>query len=157
MRYIAHVTLTTGHSARSTREDVAPDTLAVLVPWLRNALSAGRAIHIPGASDGCSALVMQQDGALLVTVYGPQPDIGVPAPLATFGVASRSRHAHKLWEMLRGQPWVLPSLLMPGAPWCAVVPYPSLLAHSEAAEWLGDFERCVAWAWVTKQPDLVGL
>ena len=38
------------------------------------------------------------------------------------------------------------------APWLAVITHPTLAAHLGATEWLGDFERCVAWAWITRHP-----
>ena len=33
----------------------------------------------------------------------------------------------------------------PRAPWCGVLCHPALFLRPDAAEWLGDFERCVAW------------
>lgn len=155
MHYITHITLTTGHVAHQGREDVSDATLAVVVPWLRAALSSGQPEPIPAVPGGYAAVALQQDGALVVTVYGPSPDIGQRMPLATFGVAARSRHASMLWDMLmHTQPAVLPRLQQPGTPWCAVVPYPMLLDHPDAAEWLGDLERCIAWAWATCTPDV---
>ena len=38
--------------------------------------------------------------------------------------------------------------MTPEPPWCAVEIHPALALYPAAAEWLGDFERCVAWAWV---------
>jgi hypothetical protein len=155
VHYIAHITLTTGHIARQQRADVSDAALATLVPWLADALATGQRTPLPWLPGGCSALALQQDGALVVTVYGPDPNIGKPVALATFGVAPRSRSAPPLWDMLmRTQPYVIAGLSMPAAPWCAVVPYPVLVAHPDAIEWLGDLERCVAWAWASRHPGL---
>ncbi|UNU01215.1 hypothetical protein [Xanthomonas translucens] len=155
MHYITHITLTTGHIARQQRGDVPDAALAALLPWLAGALSSGHPTPLPWLPGGYSALALQQDGALVVTVYGPDPDTGQPEPLTTFGVAPRSRSAAPLWDMLmRTQPYVIAGLSMPGAPWCAVAPYPTLVAHPDAIEWLGDFERCAAWAWASRHPGL---
>lgn len=155
MHYISHITLTTGHVANHGRAVVSDAALAVVVPWLAEALTSLEPLPIPGVTGDFAALALQQAGALVVTVYGPQPDIGRREPLASFGVAVRSRQAGKLWDMLmQTQPGVIRGLQPPGVPWCAVVPYPALLAHGDALGWLGDFERCVAWAWVTRNPSI---
>ena len=50
----------------------------------------------------------------------------------------------------------------PAEPWCAVLIHLTLaLADPSASAWLGDFERCVAWAWVHRaagddEPDDTG-
>lgn len=46
------------------------------------------------------------------------------------------------------------SMDQPDAPWCAVVLHPSLSAYRGDVEWMGDFERCIAWAWITRRPAL---
>jgi hypothetical protein len=38
----------------------------------------------------------------------------------------------------------------PQTPWCAAKLMPGLSAYPAAAMWLGDMERCVAWAWIEK-------
>src|SRR5574337_28175 len=42
----------------------------------------------------------------------------------------------------------------PAAPWLAVAVHESAAAHPEALVWLGDLGRCMAWAWITLEPDL---
>jgi len=153
MQYITHLTLTTGHVARQQRADVSDEMLAVLVPWLRHALTSAAPQPVP-QTEGYQARAVAQGGSLVVTVYAPTPDVGPALPLLTFGVAARSRHAPMLWELLTRQPCVQEGLRQPPAPWCGVVLYPALAGHLTATEWLGDFERCVAWAWVTRNPGL---
>lgn len=153
MHYVHHITLTTGHMARQDRAGVSDATMARLVPWLRNALATPVAVAIPD-TDGYMARAHVADGALVVTLYAPRPDIGEPMPLLVFGVAVRSRHSAQLWALLLEQPGVLKDVREPGTPWCAGVPFPALLSHPAALEWAGDFERCVTWAWATRHPDL---
>lgn len=163
--YIAHVTLATGHLRRSSRAEVSDDTIAVLVPWLASARAAGSIpTHLPGAAfAGFTAKVLVEHGSLVCTVYGPAarfPSLaGMEAaqdgvPLVTFGVAQRSRHSKALWAALVAVSDVPPRCAMPDSPWCGVVLHPPLPAFPDAAEWLGDFERCVAWAWISRNTHL---
>ena len=46
------------------------------------------------------------------------------------------------------------ALQAPGTPWCAVALHPGFLEQHGASAWIGDFERCIAWAWLTRNPDL---
>lgn len=152
--YIAHLTLNTGHMARALREDVADQAMIYVREWLADAIASGRPEPIPGLKKPYTAQALQADGALIVTVYGPAPEVGRPHPLVTFGVAPRSRQASRLWDMLTQQPGVKPGLQQPGTPWCAAIVQPGLVMHTGARRWLGDFERTVAWAWATKHPDI---
>ncbi len=151
--YLDHITLTTGHRVRQDRARVSDAVTAVMAPWLQDASTRGAPVLIPGL-DGYKAKVLSHDGALIVTVYGPDPDIGRAHALCTFGVAVRSRHAQALWDMLMQQPGVRPDLQQPGAPWLASVPYAALITDLDAARWMGDFERTCAWAWVTRNPTI---
>jgi hypothetical protein len=42
----------------------------------------------------------------------------------------------------------------PDAPWCAVAIHPSIMMHFDVMGWIADFERCCAWAWITRKPSL---
>ena len=159
--YINHTTLTTGHNARTSRADVADEALAVVAPWLLSVVGSGQKSPLPVPTlSHFSAMAYVQDGGLVVTVYGSsgphQP--GKPAsadiPLVTFGVAQRSRHSEPLWAMLLANFERAPGLGQPATPWCAVAVHPSITAHADAIGWLADFERCVAWAWITRNVQL---
>lgn len=160
--YINHLTLSTGHLARTSRADVHDDGLATVAPWLQAALDSGDAVPLPmPALCHHSAKCLVQDGALVVTVYGPagphkpgQRHAGATMPLITLGVAQRSRQGAALWQMLVqafGNPL---GVTRPAEPWIAVTLHPTLSRYPNAAMWLGDFERCVAWAWITRNPML---
>lgn len=151
--YINHVTLGTAHVMRSERGDVGDDVLAVVAPWLAAAANSGRQHPLPGRADYAGA-VFFQDGGLVVTVYARKPDIGPRLPLVTFGVAQRSRHGEALWALLVANFGAHARAQRPREPWCAAALHPTLQLDIEATEWLADFERCVAWAWITRTPDL---
>lgn len=161
MMHINHITLTTGHNARTSRAEVDDATLAAVAPWLKAIINIDAAHPLPVAVLGhYSAIAFVREGGLLVTVYGPADphEIGQPAdgriPLVTFGVAQRSRHAEPLWAMLLANFAHKPDIKQPATPWCAVAVHPSILAHREALEWIADFERCCAWAWITRNAQL---
>ena len=41
---------------------------------------------------------------------------------------------------------------LPGAPWCAILPAPPVMAeHPSAAEWLGDLADGLARAWLARK------
>ena len=151
--YLDHITMTTGHWVRQDRARVSDAVTAVIAPWLRAASASEVPVLIPGL-DGYRAKVLTHDGALIVTVYGPDPDIGRAHALCTFGVAVRSRHAQHLWDLLMQQPGAKQDIHQPGAPWLASIPHEALSFDLDAARWMGDFERTCAWAWVTRNPSI---
>jgi hypothetical protein len=154
--YITHVTLGTGHSRRSLRDEVRGDVMDVVAPWLSDALVGEAAVPLPvEVLSEFTAQPLTTSGGLVVTVSGPDilslvPDPG-GIPLVTFGVARRSRGAGQLWDQLAKASGA--TTAPPPVPWCAVIIYPTLKAFPDAANWLGDFERCVAWAWIERAAD----
>ena len=161
LMYINHLTITTGHKARTSRADVADEALAVVAPWLQSIVRSGQKSPLPVAAlSHFGAVAYVQDGGLVVTVYGPSGPhrLGQPKsadiPLVTFGVAQRSRHSEPLWAMLLANFEHPEGIKQPSTPWCTVVVHPSIMAHADAIVWLADFERCVAWAWITRNTQL---
>ena len=73
------------------------------------------------------------------------------------GIAQRSREAAQLWDYLINAFGAHPSAKMPSVPWCATSPHEPLAVLRDALDWLGDFERCVAWAWITRNPALTAM
>lgn len=160
--YIEHITLTTGHTRRSSRAEVTDAALAVVSRWLQRAIETGTAQPLPvPALSHYSAVALLAAGALVVTIYGPigphthgQPHTGQTTPLITLGVAQRSRHGGDLWGTLVATFGATEGARRPTEPWCAVALHPAMGAFSGAPHWLGDLERCIAWAWITRAPQL---
>lgn len=73
-----------------------------------------------------------------------------PTPIVTLGVAPTSIAGADLWPRIvpGGGEEQLPRPSAPPVPWCVAKLQPTALLWSEAVSWLGDFERCIAWAWV---------
>lgn len=147
--YLNHVTLSTAHTARTSRADVTDDTIKSLKPWLQAALEYVDPYPLPGPLGERDGFVMSasiKDGALICHVGHAQS-----GPLVTFGVAARSRQSGELWAWLCANYGSAKALQAPSAPWCAVALHPGFLEQQGAAAWLGDFERCVAWTWLERK------
>jgi hypothetical protein len=156
--YINHLTLLTGHLARTPRSDVAPEIIKLLSDWLVTTLDSGRTHPLPVPSVSHFGIqTLTKNGLLQVTVFGPsgqhkqgKPHNGPVMPLVTFGVAGDSLQGKELWEALTAKFETKLGLIQPDAPWCIVAIHPTVIAYPSALAWLGDFERCIAWAWLTR-------
>lgn len=160
--YINHITLTTGHNARTSRADVSDEVLAVVAPWLAGIINSGvlHPLPVPALSH-LSARASVEAGSLVVTVFAPAGPFvpgsvsrGKDMPLVTFGVAQRSRQGAELWPQLVQAFGATDKIRRPAEPWIAVALHDGLVAHINVIGLLGDFERCCAWAWITRNPDL---
>ncbi len=160
MNYLNHITLDTGNLRRSPRAEVGDETLRILTPWLHGALESGQHTPFPAEFDMShfSVKATKENGSLLVTVFAPRgphtpgkPHVGQTMPLVTLGVAQRSRQGAELWAKMVAQFGAAPGLQKPSEPWCAVALHPPVVGYPESLDWLGDFERCVAWAWLTRE------
>lgn len=160
--YITHITLATGHARHSPREEVGDDILRVLHPWLADMIASGESRPLPVlALYHYAASAALEGGGLVCTIWGPagphvpgRQHIGEMMPLVTLGVAQRSRQGPDLWALMLAQFGGLEGLARPAEPWCAVALHPTLARYPDSAEWLGDLERCIAWAWITRAPQL---
>lgn len=149
--FLQHLTLDTGHLRPSPRAEVGTNIRAALQPWLRSTLDSGQPAALPAPDlHPYTCQLTAEHGALLGTVFGPQPTAaGTPDPLVTFAVAPHREQGDLLWALLGQQfPAQRSGRTRPDEPWCAVVLHPSLALDPPAAQWLGDFERCVAWVWI---------
>lgn len=150
--YLNHLTLSTGHTARTSRADVDGDTIQALRPWLKACLAYVDPYPLPGPLGSRDGFVMSAsvDRGGLICHVGHDVD----GPLVTFGVAARSRQSGELWAWLCAQYGSAAALTAPATPWCAVALHPAFLAQAGVSAWIGDFERCVAWTWLERNTDL---
>ncbi len=149
-----HVTLNTAHVAVSPRLDVAKTAIDFCKNLIKNSIQSEKPISIPVENIAHYSLkCLEEDGNLVCTIYAPLgPHTkgkifnGDTMPLITFGVPKNNAHDQVLWDILiKNQPT---SLQKPTFPWCGVVLHPTLGVYFDTAEWAGDFERCIAWAWI---------
>ena len=139
-----HYTLNTGHSRFSPRGEVATDIIALCLPWTQ---TGQHAIPVPKWSLETGRL----ERGMICTLWRGK------IPAVTFAVAATAQYADEVWAEFES--FYLSITDTPGhrssdwsaakkpesPPWIAVV----IVEPFEAAEsWIGDFERCIAWAFV---------
>jgi hypothetical protein len=150
MNALNHYTLNTGHNRLSPRAEVGDD----LLPKMAELLETGE--HDLGAWAGLFA------GFRLVVPVCPTGWLGTlyrgPAPLVTIGVAGNEEEATAIWRGLQDlylKVTELPTMRaadfkapkQPPLPWVSV----ALIAPWILPDWVGDIERCLAWAWLARK------
>jgi hypothetical protein len=159
-RYIRHVTLTTGHVRDSAADEIDADALAACRDLIARvtAGSASESASIPGCP-GYSLMGRANGRCIALTVWADGPPSEC---ICTIGVARHSRCGATLWQALcvygtgpLGVPQTAPGDHMtidparqPSVPWVAAALEEPIARHMDAAQWLGDFSRCLAWAWI---------
>lgn len=145
-----HITLTTGHIRRSPRSEVAEQVIHDIRAWLDEMLEhqGQRRPMLYVGDEGYTATIVADIG-LSCTIYAPDSG-GQAVPLATFSIARPSdANADEIWSILTENFPTQSGLRQPATPWCAVaINMNGLALHPDANEWIGDFERCLAWAWI---------
>lgn len=151
MSTMSHITITTGHHRASPRSEVYDETLDLLEPLLRRVV-AGETVAVPNVKPVCALTGAATGDALILTVWGPSTEDMGRIPLATVAVARGPDESERLWGLIHTT--AVPPIGRPGAaptaPWCAARIDPGLAYYPEASEWLGDLERCLAWAWIER-------
>lgn len=154
-KFIRHITLTTGHARDSFPGEVSPEAIAACRQIIDQIIGGtiSEPASIPGT--GCHITGRASSKCLLATVWYR----GEQRPLCTIAVAAHSRCGAKLWRDLHT--WGETSVVTdpdrcPPEPWVAAALYSGIESHMEAAHWLGDFERCLAWAWLAKIEESTG-
>jgi len=148
-KYLNHITLTTGHTRRSYRSEVADDVICKLRPMVL-ALRQGQRADLPipdywinGPSMGHACIVL--------TVWHSDG-----SKVATIALATRSRCGAQVWramhEMLSDKIATHPGDV-PASPWLATRLHVGSSLHSDCLDWIGDFHRCLAWAWIEHTDD----
>jgi hypothetical protein len=130
-----HVTIETGHSRISTRTEVKNDVIKILKDWIHQALDPHTiTVEVPSdASPPYTAMALYTGRSLLIKIINPQNQL-----ILSFIVSDR--HDQRAWNLIMPE-----TATVPPTPYCAVTLKPTL---DPALSWLGDFERCVAWAWL---------
>lgn len=138
--YLYHVTVTSGHARKSYRSEISPDALAVCAELIHQ-IRERPLTPIPMPGPAGYEIVGSLDGPCgLAQVFA----VGKEQPLVTMGIASRERCGIDPWKLLGGKG------PQPRAPWLAVKVEVGIIDDS-AMHWLGDFERCLGWAFIDAQ------
>lgn len=147
-RYLIHATLDTADMRRSPRSEVGASIIAGLQLVIDDALGAHT--PIPGLP-GLSLHMTAEGQTMLATVSSER------GPIITYGVAVNARGGGGLWRLMhRDRLAAMPPLATdpdhpPSAPWCAArIEVGAALAMPDTMMALGDFGRCLAWAWIAR-------
>lgn len=152
MNYIRHITLTTGHARDSLPGEVSEDAIQALQPLIER-VAAGDVAEPVSLSAFAEVGPYSVTGrasrkCLVLSVYHDGPP---SALVCSIGVAAHSRCGASLWRNLHrwGRlPVATDPEDCPPEPWVAAALDEGALEHTDAMHWLGDFERCIAWAWL---------
>jgi hypothetical protein len=143
---IEHITLQTAHTRRCGRDEISDDALVFCQELITTALiNPNKPVPIPNFDGYFLSGGNEPEKGLFGTVWcGGNP-------LVTIIVAVSSENSTQLWQKLH-QHTTLPAKTEPNnpplVPWVAASLTVSSVLNDEAMEWLGDFERCLAWAWL---------
>lgn len=141
-----HITLTTGHARVSQRGEVEQDALDFCRDLITQSRACNSAVPIPKFAP--YLVQVSVDGhTMLATVC--KPVTGMPKPVVTVGVALEAKYGVKLWRQLHDgtrMPIMTKADSAPSRPWIAARLELGIVFARDAIPWLGDFERCLAWA-----------
>lgn len=146
---IEHVTLTTGHRRISSSDEVGANVVQELLPVFPPD-GTNRVMPMPGFSDTHILDITTSGSSLLATIY--QRVGNSPAPVLTLGVGLNPEVDGTCWQLLHvGSP--LPCATRgpdaPSRPWVAArLEIGTIFSSLEFIMAAGDFERCLAWAFV---------
>lgn len=146
-KYLHHLTMTTGHTRKSYRDEVSDEVVAWARQAIRDAIVSGYVPLPPMGIEWRLACTRESSKALLCSVWR-----GVSV-VATFGVAAHSRHGSKLWRALMETATTPIAVSQcPPEPWVAArLELGAAAVADDDPEPLGmiaDLERCVGWAFL---------
>lgn len=161
---LIHLTLNTGHRRPSPRSEVGDEALAVVAPLVHRGGGAlpppfnGYDLTIIAPEESAAAFTVERRRILTLSAGKGQDQ---RAPLISGFCCWRSSRAAGYWALVGASVHQfaaasLPARLPPRpatTPWLAILLWPSFIADPGPLGWLGDFERCVAWALIESGPE----
>lgn len=147
-----HLTLNTDHARYSPRDEVDQNVLA----WCQDV-----ALEQVVVNNGChiilpklqnySVNITTEKTALVATAWHAKK-----TPLATWWVSPDKESDQLNWDLALKHAAIFEKYGLSKitakkpdkTPWCAVYLEIGLALKPDASAWLGDLERCLAWAWI---------
>lgn len=142
---IRHITLTTGHVRDSLSDEVSLIVLVYCTQLIQDIINNNEHVDLSPNLPGYTINGAIAGNNLVATVWCDY------VPVVTIGVAAFPQEGRELWELMhQDQSWPTRtrSDQWPSVPWCAAKLQPGLMLYPDASPWLGDFERCLAWAFL---------
>ncbi len=157
-----HITFSTGHSCSQPRKDVPTTVAATLSQVIAEGLANDGWTDMKRFGMDSALHVSVSGSALLAELYLPCKDPQAAEPAIRIGVSAGPSAGAETWTHLRSQAARIGSGVLskpPAEPWIGVVVNdPSMsvaldieqfMAYATMMQWAGDFERCLAWGFVT--------
>jgi hypothetical protein len=130
-----HLTLNTGHVRKSPRSEVDES----IIEMLTQALAADE-FDLPG---GYRCVLTHRTSMS----FEAEVQTRAGAKLVSMGFAAEPCTGAAVWDWLVAADQPQP----PTVPWLAVRLHQGLSRDPTAADWLGNFERCLAWGFLIRQ------
>jgi hypothetical protein len=154
MDSIVHLTLNTGDRVEQHRAEVTDDAIRVLTPLVNK---GGGRLPDPFSAFRVELARDPGDGWNSFTVYHGRNSI------VECGLCWDVKDSRKLWDVICNQylcacnttavDWTNAPTMPSTVPWLAVILLPGLLSLTrDDVLWLGDFERCLAFAIIESTP-----
>lgn len=157
-----HITLNTGHACAQLREAVETNVAVQLSQLITRALVNDGWTDLKSYGIDSAVQISVCGSTLLADLYLPCKAPRTVKPAIRIGVCVESSGGDEIWQQLLScAPVIAPSVpLTPaGQPWIGVVVKDAeelvdlsamqLIAYAQMMQWAGDFERCLAWGFVT--------
>ena len=154
--------LNSGRQHHLFRSDVTPNVLALLREWCAAHLNSGKyhPLTVSSLSDYVCRLSSEGNGLLatLATARMPRredpPGTSLLVSLSSLGVATDAAGDALIRPRLLEQHRSFGHAAMPPAPnliapWALVTDSQWLDELPATKDWIPDFQRCLAWAWIT--------
>ena len=166
-QYLEHLTLSTGHLSRCTREDLSDAVMDLATAWLERAVhDLGRPVQAPDDDQEPLALTVEVQGPILLATLSAKVDARTAAiadkgahpwaPLVTLGVPKRATAGPRLWSLLlEADPAARRHILhRPAWPWAATVIHPVRSTDLRYLPTVGAVSGAIAWAWIERRQSL---
>ena len=139
-RTLSHYTLTTGHLRASPRSEVGAGIVEILAPLLVDGAHEmpgpwGYTVRVRTTGATLRADVLRAEAQTPLFRLAPELLVSFWVCLDADGLKLAIREAAH------------PCAVDVALPACLVQIHPGL-TNDQAMHWLGDFERCLAWAWI---------
>jgi len=149
-----HLTITTGHTRQSPRDEVDRSILGLCQDAILPALLSGKKAKLPRLPNNWLTGTSHEGGLVATAWVNHQ---GEPAPIATWWIATDQTSANELWKVamtycrevavLTGQ--AMPQVGKPvTTPWVAAWIEIGAIFDPSSFSWVADLERYLAWAWL---------
>ncbi len=153
---IRHVALNTGHVRDFRRDEVDPVVIAALRPLIAEACAGdtAQAVAIPAVT-GYSFTARCAGRCMTASVYADGPP---SERLCSIAVAGHSRCGAPAWRALHAlgtETLASDPARVPPEPWCGLLLTASMTNHPDAETWLGEFERYLAWTYLTARENVI--